>query len=185
MSSPQGGTPDSGFQERLNRVAEARAPIEAAKPEVPVIPDWKENFKYPAAIVGSALVGMLAVFVARYVRFHIMGGTLAGDDADITMLIDGGIGAACGFLLFAMLRFEGKEFKAAQTFGIVAMVMVMHNLVHWAPGVFNTIFSPAWTEDVIAYTEPNSILFRGNSFVLVEDESEVAAAPTIRRAGKL
>ena len=114
MSSPQGGTPDSGFQERLNRVAEARAPIDAAKPQVAVIPDWKENLKYPAAIVGSALVGMLAVFVARYVRFHIMGGSLAGDDADITMLIDGGIGAACGFLLFAMLRFEGKEFKIGQ-----------------------------------------------------------------------
>lgn len=185
MSSPPTDTPNSGFHDRLNRVAEARAPQDAAKPHVPVIPDWKENFKYPAAIVGSALVGMLAVFVARYVRFHAMGGMLAGDDADITMMIDAGIGAACGFLLFAMLRFEGKEFKAAQTFGIFAMVMVMHNLVHMAPGVFNTLFSEAWTEDVIAYTEPNSILFRGNSFVLYEPEGKVAANPTVRRAGKI
>ena len=185
MSSPPSGTPNAGFQDRLNRVAEARAPIDAAKPQVSVIPDWKENIRYPAKLVGCALVGMMAVFVARYVRFHMMGGTLAGEDADITMLIDGGIGAACGFLLFAILRFDGKEYKAAQTFGIVAMVMVMHNLVHYMPGVFNTLFSETWTEDVIAYTEPNSILFRGNSFVLYETESQVAEAPAVRRRGKL
>lgn len=185
MSSPPTGTPNNAFQDRLNRVAEARAPIEAAKPEISVIPDWKENFKYPGAIVGSAIVGMLAVFVARYVRFQLLGGSLAGDDADITMMIDAGIGAACGFLLFAMLRFEGKEFKAAQTFGIFAMIMVMHNFVHYMPGVFSTVFSEEWTDEVIAYTEPNSILFRGVSFVMVEPASEVATAPTIRRAGKL
>ncbi len=185
MSSPPTGTPNNAFQDRLNRVAEARAPIEAAKPEVSVIPDWKENFRYPGAIVGSALVGMLAVFVARYVRFQLLGGSLAGDDADITMIIDAGIGGACGFLLFAMLRFEGKEFKAAQTFGIFAMIMVMHNFVHYMPGVFNAVFSEEWTEEVIAYTEPNSILFRGVSFVVTEPANDVAAAPTIRRAGKL
>lgn len=185
MSSPQTGRPNSAFQNRLNRVAEARAPIDAAKPEVSAIPDWRENLKYPGAIVGSAVVGMLAVIVARYVRFQMLGGSLAGDDADITMAIDAGIGAACGFLLFAMLRFDGKEFKAAQTFGIFAMIMVMHNLVHYMPGVFSAVFSEEWTEEVIAYTEPNSILFRGVSFVLTEPASEVAANPTIRRAGKL
>jgi hypothetical protein len=185
MSSPQTGTPDNAFQDRLNRVAEARAPIEAAKPQVSVVPDWKENTKYPGAIIGSALVGMLAVFVARYVRFQMLGGSLAGDDADITMMIDGGIGAACGFLLFAMLRFEGAGFKAAQTFGIVAMIMVMHNFVHYMPGTFSAIFSEEWTEEVIAYTEPNSILFRGVSFVVTEPADQVASEPTIRRAGKL
>ncbi len=185
MSSPPSGTPNSNFQNRLNRVADARNPGGQVKPPVPVIPDWKENFKYPASIVGAALVGMMAVFVARYVRFHLMGGTLAGEDADITMLIDGGIGAACGFLLFAMLRFNGAEYKAAQTFGIAAGVMVMHNFVHYAPGVFNVVFSEAWTEDVIAYTEPNSILFRGNSFLLYEEPETAAVEPVIRRAGKI
>ena len=189
MSSPPTGSPDSNFQARLNRLAEARAPIEAARPEVAVVPDWKENIKYPAALVGAFLVGMLAVFFARYARFHLMGGTLAGEDADITMVIDAAIGGACSFMLFAILRFRGKEFKAAQTFGIFAMIMVMHNFVHMAPGAFNAVFSKKWTDDVIAYTEPNSILFRGASFVLYEDtetaEAKTSAKPTIRRAGKL
>ena len=65
------------------------------------------------------------------------------------------------------------------------MIMVMHNFVHMAPGAFNAVFSKKWTDDVIAYTEPNSILFRGASFVLYEPEGEVASKPTIRRGGKI
>ena len=40
MSSPPTGTPNGNFQDRLNRVAEARAPIEANKVVVSVILDW-------------------------------------------------------------------------------------------------------------------------------------------------
>lgn len=186
MSSPQSGSPDSSFQARLNKVAERRAPIDASKPEVPVIPDWKENFKYPAALVGSFFVGMLAVFIARYARFHLMGGSLAGEDADIAMLLDGGIAAACSFALFSMLRFHDAQFKAAQSFGVAAMVLFMHNFVHLSPGVFGAIFSDEWAEEVVAATEPNSILFRGASFVLYtpkEETAEKAPLPKVRRIG--
>lgn len=189
MSSPQTGSPDRSFQTRLNRVAERRAPIEAAKPEIAVLPDWKSNIKYPAALVGAALVGMLAVFSARYARFHLMGGTLAGEDADITMAIDGAIGVAVSFILFSALRFRGAEYKAAQTFGIFAMIMIMQNFVHAAPKTFSVLFSPEWTEDVITMTEPNSILFRGATFVLYEPkdeaiaEEERPALPKVRRMG--
>lgn len=190
MSSPQTGSPDASFQSRLNRVAEKRAPLEAAKPQVDVLPDWKQNVKYPAALVGSALVGMLAVFVARYVRFHLMGGSLAGEDADITMMIDGAIGAACSFLLFTALRFHGAEYKAAQTFGIFTMIVIMHNFVHAAPKTFSFIFSQEWTDEVIASTEPRSILFRGATFLLsnpdeaaVAEEDAAPALPKVRRMG--
>lgn len=189
MSSPPTGTPNGNFRDRLNRVAEARAPAEANKVVVPVIPDWKENFKYPAAIFGAALVGMLAVLISRYVRFQLLGGSLAGEDADITMMIDGAIAAVCSFALFGMMRFSGPEFKAAQSVGIAVMILGMHNLVHAAPTVFNLTFSKNWTDEVVAYTEPNSILFRGASFVLIEPDNQIAGTPSsepvIRRAGKL
>jgi len=184
MSSPQSGSPDNSFQHRLNKVAEIRAPIEASKPEVAVIPDWKENFRYPAAIVGAALVGMVSVFLARYVRFQLMGGSLAGENADFTMLIDGGIGIACSFFLFAALRFQGAALKTAQTLGIVAMIMIMHNFVHAVPKAFSLIFSEEWTEEVLAMTEPGSILFRGASFVVIEPEGSKSLIPIVRRAGK-
>ena len=50
MSSPPTSTPNGDFQARLDRMAEARAPIEASKPVVSPIPDWKENIRYPAAM---------------------------------------------------------------------------------------------------------------------------------------
>ena len=184
MSSPPSGGPNGDFNARLERMAEARAPMEAAKPVVSPIPDWKENIRYPAAMVGAFLVGMLAVFVARYVRFQMLGGSLAGDDPDFTMIIDAAIGGGASFLLFAILRFEGHAYKAAQTMGIFAMICVMHNFVHAAPGLFGKLFSDQWTEQVVASTEPNSILFRGASFVLYEPEAEVAGKPRVRRGGK-
>ncbi|MDD9923154.1 MAG: hypothetical protein OXQ92_12895 [Boseongicola sp.] len=178
-----GGThtpsPNQNFQDRLARVAEKREPIEAAKPYVQAVPDWKQNAKYPAALVAAAALGMLAVFAARYVRFHLFGGTMAGDDPDFTMIIDAGIAMACAFALFAMLRFSDKSMKTAQTFGIVFMIGVMHNMVHVAPGLFSTLFSEEWTEDIIAYSEPGSIYFRGNYFKVIEDkEVAEAAVPT-------
>ena len=137
-----------------------------------------------AAIIAAALVGMISVFIARFARFHLSGGSLAGgESADITMLIDGGLAAVLSFTLFTMMKFEGAEFKAAQTFGIAAMVCIMHNFVHAAPKAFNMVFSPNWTEEVIAGTEPASILFRGVSFVVFPEEEveEEKKMPTIRR----
>lgn len=189
MSSPQGKAPNNGFQSRINRMAERQAPIDAAKPHVELLPDWKANIRYPAAIVASALVGMLAVFVARFVRFHLMGGTLAGDDPDFTMIIDGAVAVACSFLLFGMLKFNGKEFKAAQTAGVVAMMGLMHNFVLAAPSAFGLLFSKEWTDDIVTYSEPGSIYFRGLYIVVipsgddVADEPEKRALPKVRRLG--
>ncbi|QMU57212.1 MAG: hypothetical protein GKR98_02730 [Boseongicola sp.] len=194
MSGPQNPQSDGSFQDRLNRVAERRAPIEAARPQVDVLPDWKQNVRYPSGLIGAAVLGMAAVFIARFARAHLMDGGLEGFDADITMVIDGVVAGLCSFLLFGLLRFEGKEFKAAQTFGIIAMICMMHNFVHSAPRVFSLLFSAEWTEEVIARSEPNSIYFRGNYFVLspeqevaedIEDVDvpETPALPKVRRLG--
>ena len=61
-------------------------------------------------------------------------------------------------------------------FGIFAMVGLMHNAVHALPGVFSGLFSPDWTEEIIASSEPGTLYFRGNYFVLIEGGEEVAAA---------
>lgn len=185
MSSPQGNAPNNGFQSRLNRMAEQRAPTDAAKPQVDLLPDWKANIRYPAAIVASALVGMLAVFVARLVRYHIMGGTLAGDDPDFTMIIDGSIAVACSFLLFGMLKFKGKEFKVAQTVGIIAMIGLMHNFVHAAPSAFGLLFSTEWADDIVSYSEPGSVYFRGFYFVVIPSGDDVADEPQKRELPKV
>ena len=193
MSGPGTGTPDSGFQDRLNRMQERRAPIEAARPQVDVLPDWKENVRYPATLVGMALLGMLTVFISRFVRFHLLGGTLAGEAPDITMMIDAGLAAVAGFVIYTAVGLSmrngnraerGSIFslnglgdnpvKAALVVGIAIMIGTMHNMVHKVPSAFSLIFSDEWTEDVLTYSEPGSIYFRGNYFVVLPQGEETA-----------
>jgi hypothetical protein len=149
-----------------------------SKGTVSPIPSWRENIGYPAQIVGVFLAGMAAVFVARYVRFHMMGGSLAGADADLTMLMDFGFAAMVTFFLRAIMRTEGSEFTMAKTAGIAAMICTMHNAVHAQPKLFGVIFSPEWVEEVVYMTEPKSILFRGNSFVMGEPRAETPPYPS-------
>jgi len=213
MSGQGTGTPDRGFQNRINRVQELRAPIEAARPRVDVLPDWRENVRYPATLVGMALLGMLAVFIARFVRFHLIGGTLSGDSPDITMLIDAGLAALAGLMILAafgltarqLSREEGQgvfslktlgenSVKAALVAGIAIMIGTMQNMVHSMPSVFKLVFSEEWTEDVVTYSEPGSIYFRGNYYVVLPqaedaapvdadapEEGEKKALPKVRR----
>lgn len=194
MSGPMNSSPNRDFQARLNRMAERREPIEASKPQVAVIPDWKDNVRYPAKLVGAALLGMLAVFIARYVRFHLMGGTMAGDDADFTMMIDAALAAGVSFAIFTAMGFTTGEarraertgglsalgdnpVKAAQVVGIAIMVSIMHNFVHAAPRAFDTLFSPEWTAEIVEYSEPGSLYFRGNYFVVLPGSGTEVAVP--------
>lgn len=133
--------------------------------------DWRENIRYPATIVAAFVLGLVAVFLARYLRFHLGAGELAGENADLYMILDGVLAVGAGFALKMLLRLGGKEFQTAQAAGVLVMVCTMHNLVHWAPNAFSLIFSPDWTEMVMETTEPGSILLGGNSFVFEGGET--------------
>ncbi len=185
------------FQERLARIqSNGRAPSEElvaaaspaptraapakrAKGAVSPLPDWRENIRYPLAFVRAFLIGAFAVFVSRYARFHLADGSLVGEDADLVMLIDGFIATAAAFAIKEVFRIKGREFAPAQTAGVVMMVVSMHNLAHWAPTPMALIFSPEWVAEVQVYTLPNSILFRGVSFVIGDTGSSEPQMPTI------
>lgn len=203
MSSPE--HQKEVFQARLNRIrnrgadmplpepalAEAgslppsrqRKAAPRKKPVSPVPSIW-ENLAYPLSILGAVLIGMIAVFAARYARFHLQGGTLVGEDADIAMMLDGALAFCVGFVFRSFFRFESQEFITAKTLGIAAMIALMHNLVHWAPGLFTGLFDADYVTATIEMTEPNSILFRGVSFVLIDPEpEEEMIMPTILEIG--
>lgn len=189
MGSPQGRAPSDGFQSRLNRMADRRAPIDAAKPQVDLLPDWKANIKHPVTLVSAVLLGMLAVFIARLARFHLTGGTLAGNNADVTMIIDASVALACAFAVFGILKIKGYDFKAAQAVGVILMVGLMHNFVQAAPGAFGLLFSKEWTQDIVNNSESGSIYLRGKYIVVlpsgedVADEPEEPELPKVRRLG--
>ena len=146
---------------------------------VSALPTLRETIGYPMSIVGAFLIGMLAVFITRYVRYTVAGGTLTGEDADIMMAIDGGLALAIGFVLKQIFRFSGKAQETAKTVGIFVMICVMHNLVHMWPGAFEMAFSPEWVTDVIETTEPKTILFRGVSFVIGDETGQTPTTPTV------
>lgn len=188
------------FQDRLSRIRDKQgvadpalqpeasvdlsAAMRATKPvkpkkqekEISPLPSVWENIAYPAGIVGAFLIGMFAVFAARYARFHIMGGSMVGEDADIAMIMDGALATGVGFIARSVFNFETKEHMMAKTIGIFAMICVMHNLVHWAPGLFTLLFDEDYVLLTLEMTEPNSILFRGVSFVVGEPQAAEASS---------
>ncbi len=175
MSSPPSSTPNSAFQQRLNRVAERRAPIEAELPEIDVLPDWKENAAGPASYVTAILVGALSVVLFRIVRFHFFGQALISDSPDLTLALETGGALILSFVVFFLLPWKGTKYKFVQFAGVILVATTMHNMVHKAPGLFGLAFSPAWAEAVIAATDPGSLYVRGQSVPFIgRIEEEVA-----------
>lgn len=164
------------FQARAQALTQAR---QAANPRSRsrLRPSLWENAKYPASIVMAFALGLFAVALSRYVRYHLQGGSLTGEDTDLILMIDGGLAAMVGFAIRQMFRFEAKVFITSHTVGIVAMIVAMHNLVHYAPDAFAAVYSPDWVEQVIAETPPNSIIFRGMVFAAEPEAAPPATFP--------
>ena len=77
-------------------MAERRAPIEAAKPEVSVLPNWKENVSGKAGMAIAILIGLLAVILVRIASYHHVGIAMVSDTPDFTLAIEAGGGPDAG-----------------------------------------------------------------------------------------
>ena len=176
------------FQQRLQRIAKGGpntvgqvyvGPADTdrgTKKSKTAGPEVVGNILYPMSIIGAFLIGAFAVLLTRFIRFHMAGGDLTGENADIFMIIDTVIAVGIVISLRSVFRFGGKALETAKTVGIVAMVLTMHNFVHLAPATFGKVFSPEWSEQIVENTLPKSILFRGVSMV-VGEQPEAPAEP--------
>ena len=164
------------FKSRLNRVEQARAPYEAAKPQVDVLPDWKQHFRLPVAIFAALAVGALAVLAVRFGRMQYMGGGFAGENPDVTMAIDVGAAFVLAFLLFLVSRMSGVFTAAGHLVGVFLMVGFMHNVAHKSPEVFSAIFSKPWTTEIALASEPGSLYFRGDYITVMPEVEDVVEA---------
>ena len=187
MSSPPSAGPNTGFQSRLNRVAERRAPIEAAKPEVSVLPDWRENVAGKAGMAVAVLIGLIAVILVRIGAYHVVGTAMVSDTPDFTLAIEMVAALMLAILLFRLTPYRGVKYHFANFAGVALMASMMHNAVHSVPGAFSLAFSSEWTAQVLAETEPNSLYLRGEvvPFTRKEEVAEVEEPeqklPTVRR----
>ncbi len=117
-------------------------------------------------IMVSLISGLLAVGTALYLRFLLTGEAGPQDNVDMTMAVNGG--AALLIALFAgfMLKMPLVRFSPVAAIGILAGVVGFHNLVHLYPAQFAEVFSPVWVEQVVNATPANSIIWRGQTFVM-------------------
>ena len=183
MSSPMGDTgPSRSFQSRLNRVENARGPFDANS-DVSVLPDWKRDVAAKAAAPFALVLGFCAVLAVRLGQFHINGSALISATPDQTMAIEAGIVLLFSVLFMLLMPHTRALVKVSYLAGVVVAILGMHNLVHGAKPVFSLAFSPAWSEMVVASTEPNSLLFRGQSIPLMPEieEKKETVKPTILR----
>jgi hypothetical protein len=182
-----GSAPDSSeeklraFRDRCKRI-EKRGPIFQLAPtgpaeentgrrrkarreriEPPPPPRYPSN---PLLFLVALAFGFAAVVAARYGRAEYLNTGLTGETAGVSMAMDFGAALLIALILKTVLGVKNPQFVAAQTIGAGLMVITMHNFVHLAPDIWELAFPEAWVAQVLAETEPHSILIQGISFVL-------------------
>lgn len=183
MSGPSSSSPDKTFQNRLNRVAERRAPYEASRPEVAVLPDWKSEVAAKLGIPLALFVGLLSIVLVRIGNFHVTGTAMVSDTPDMTLGIEFVGAMVLATVLFLALPYKGFQYKLFQFVGVALGALAMHNAVHAMPSAFSAAFSPDWTARVISETAPKSLYLRGEVIPLIPEKEEEAPKPIVRRLG--
>lgn len=118
----------------------------------------------PLALMMAFALGLLAFAFGQYLRFRTLSDLEL--EGQIDMIANVGIGVMVGYILTQTFGLSGKLQQVTQGLGVFAGLCTFHNVVHWYPQMFQTVFSPEWVITMINTTEPNSIVFRGVTYVL-------------------
>lgn len=118
------------------------------------------------AILLSATFGAAALGLALYLRFAITGNAGPLDNSDLAMGINGGAALSMALFFGFILRMPPLRYALVAALGVLICMIGYHNLVHIYPAQFATMFSPTWVEQVVGATPANSIIWRGQTFIL-------------------
>lgn len=132
------------------------------------------NLGYPAGLASAFLLGMVAVAVGRYARFHLMSGQAELSDPDLEMALSAFVGFCASFALAQMFRLTSMEHKGLQSAGIFLMVAGFHNLAFWAPNAMATAFSADYVLQIQMNGAPNSLRLGGTFIPLTEQTYSTA-----------
>jgi hypothetical protein len=123
------------------------------------------NIFYPFSLVLCFGLGVLALGLGRYFRFHLTGIDYAADNPDIEILIDIATGLIIGMAFGLVDRMRLSDQVISRSLGVAIGSIGFHNLVHFYPQVFETLFSKMWVTRVLTTTEAHSLVWRGISFI--------------------
>lgn len=125
------------------------------------VPGRRGGLLSPLSLLVALAVGMGAVVLGNWARFHLqmLPPEIAGGDLEMATSI--GVGLALAVLLRIVFRLQGKLQTACILAGVTAMTLGFHNLPHWFPEASALAFSPDYAAQVRGATPENSLLFRG------------------------
>ncbi|MEM6635007.1 MAG: hypothetical protein AAF667_03855 [Pseudomonadota bacterium] len=135
----------------------------------PLRPNYARNALYPLAVIGAFVTGAVALLVLKVVAASL----LVSDTQhhlpstwmiDLGYLIEGALAFVGSMALQTMLDHRGREYLVAQIFGVVAVMLTIHNVFHWYPTTTASLFGETYATRVIETTEANSLFLRGVTF---------------------
>ena len=118
------------------------------------------------AAILSMVFGALALGLTLYLRFSITGEAGPLDNSDLVMMVNGGAALAIALFCGYMVRMPMLKYTPICAVGVMAGLVGYHNLVHVYPTEFAQMFSTIWVDQVVSATSVNSIIWRGETFVL-------------------
>jgi hypothetical protein len=127
------------------------------------VADSIRNMLYPLSVVVAFCIGVVAHGAALLLDFRLNGLPTSTDNIDIQMAINFVAALAVSSVLGVCFRIGVRDFLIVRVMGIVAGVLLLHNLVHAYPDHFAPVFSELWVSHVVSSTDANSIVWRGVS----------------------
>ncbi|WP_298853854.1 hypothetical protein [uncultured Ruegeria sp.] len=149
------GTENNSFEDRVARIKQRSQENASKVPPSRSDSIW-QRLGYPTAFLGAFLLGVMAVFLTRFIQYQSVGIPVHSqvDTQDFVSL-----GLAGGACIMVMMFLKGKlrEFAGALTVGALVTTFTFHNLVWKYPVVFEHIYGEDWVDFVKDTTEPSSL----------------------------
>jgi hypothetical protein len=115
-------------------------------------------------LIGLAMAVALAVLggLGAKLALHMAGiGAPSEETLDVFMGAEFVLAMILSTILGIALRLRIQDFLLARTAGVLLAMVALHNAVHAAPEAFRYL-PGGWAESVLASTQANTIVLRGN-----------------------
>ncbi|PYF12970.1 hypothetical protein C8J30_101354 [Rhodobacter viridis] len=172
---------NANFNARLDRIAQNKAAatgrirlhvgdqevfvrsLESLKPRETIAVGLLRNLAHLISFVLAFGLGMLAYALSTAARMQLTDPTakdpiLAGFESN--ELLGGLLALAISLGLAQVFRLSSRTLGAAQTAGVFAAIVSLHNLAFWTPELASMVFTPNWVETKHASAVPNSLIYR-------------------------
>ena len=122
------------------------------------------NVLMPMFLFMAVALGALSFGIATWIRFQMQGQGAGVPDPMTEMAIQAAAALAVVFVISRAIPFRARMVKSMMMVSAVGTMFLYHNAVHIFPDVFAQVFSPGWVELVQATTQPQSVVWQGQSF---------------------